>query len=484
MFFRQIYEEGLAQASYIVGCPDKEVALVVDPRRDVDVYLRIARENDLKIVGVTETHIHADFLSGARELAAATGATLHLSACGGPEWAYKKAAGIDIHPLRDGDVIDVGTVRVRVLHVPGHTPEHLAFVISEDDSSPGPMIAMTGDFVFVGDVGRPDLLESAIGVAGSAQSGARAMFASLRDKFSELPEFVQIWPGHGAGSACGKALGAVPASTAGYERLTAWWAPMMNAGDEAGFIAELLDGQPDAPTYFARMKLLNRDGARILGSLPAAPRLDATALRAALDAGAVVIDTRESSTFKAGHVAGALSVPDEPTFATRSAWFAQPDASIVLVARPERVDALVRSLIRVGLDRIAGFVDATDASATAGLSMESLKSVGIESAQDRWRSGSALVIDVRSSLEYRHGHIPGAMHVPAGKLLGALDRVPRDRPLMVHCAGGGRSAAAASALMSRGYENVEDVTGGFDAWEAAGNPVETGLTTKAESVPR
>jgi hydroxyacylglutathione hydrolase len=217
--------------------------------------------------------------------------------------------------------------------------------------------------------------------------------------------------------------------------------------------------------------------------LPAAPCLDAAALRAALDAGAVVIDARESSSFKAGHVAGALSVPDEPTFATRAAWFAQPDVQIVLITRPVRVEALVRALIRVGLDRIEGFVDASDLSATAGLPAEPLKSIAIETAEGRWRSGAAVVIDVRSSLEYRHGHIPGALHIPAGKLLGALDRVPRNRPLMVHCAGGGRSSAAASALMSQGYKDVEDVAGGFDAWEAAGNPTETGSPAQAESVP-
>jgi len=482
MFFRQIYEEGLAQASYIVGSPDEEVALVVDPRRDIDVYLRVARENDLKITGVTETHIHADFLSGARELAAATGATLHVSGCGGVDWTYKKAGGVDNHLLKDGDVIDVGSVRVRVLHVPGHTPEHLTFVISEDASSPGPMIALTGDFVFVGDVGRPDLLESAVGVVGSAQAGARAMFASLRDKFCALPDFVQIWPGHGAGSACGKALGAVPASTAGYERLTAWWAPFVKSGDVDGFVAELLDGQPDAPTYFARMKRLNRDGARMLGSLPPARQLDANGLRAALDAGAVAIDARESDAFKTGHVAGALSVPDEPTFATRSAWFVDEDARIVLIAGPERVEGLVRALVRVGLDKIEGFVDPADAAATSVQSLEKLTSVDVTRAKRSWQNHEAIVLDVRSSLEYRHGHVPGALHIPAGRLLGAMDQVPRDRPVLVQCAGGSRSVAAASALLANGFSDVSDMSGGFDAWEEAGNPSESGVPAHAASL--
>ena len=477
MFFRQIYEPGLAQASYMVGCPEAEVALVVDPRRDVDIYLRIAHENDLRITGVTETHIHADFLSGARELAAATGATLYLSGEGGPDWTYKTAPGTNVRLLSDGDTIAVGTVSVRVLHVPGHTPEHLTFVVSEGASAPGPMIAMTGDFVFVGDVGRPDLLEAAVGVAGSAQAGARAMFASLRDKFFTIPDFVQIWPGHGAGSACGKALGAVPASTVGYERLTAWWAPYLRSGDEDGFVRELLDGQPDAPGYFARMKRLNRDGARILGKLPDAPRLGARELRDAIAGGAVVVDTREKTTYKARHLKGALWIADEPTFATRCAWFAPPEAPLVLVARPDRVEALVRALVRVGLDRVAGYVAADDEAAVAGLPTETLDSVDVAGARKHWKDEDAIVLDVRSSTEYRHGHIPGALHVPAGKILGALENIPRDRPLLVHCASGGRSVAASSALKAHGFNAVADVVGGFDAWEAEGNPVESGEPT-------
>lgn len=481
MFFRQIYEEGLAQASYIVGSPEKEVALVVDPRRDIDVYLRIADENDLKITGVTETHIHADFLSGARELAAATGATLYVSGCGGPEWTYAKAGAPEIRLLHDGDTIDVGDVRVRVAHVPGHTPEHLAFLISENSASASPMLALTGDFVFVGDLGRPDLLEAAVGVAGSARAGARAMFASLRDTFMTWPEFVQLWPAHGAGSACGKALGAVPASTAGYERLTAWWAPMVRSGDEEAFVRELLDGQPDAPTYFARMKRLNRDGAPMLGRLPDAPRLDAARLRAAVEAGAVLVDTRDKQAFKAQHLAGALAIADESTFSTRAGWFVDPDRPVVLVASPRRIEGLVRALVRVGLDKVAGYVDPSDAAAMSALGSAPLASVDIASARRRWEKGEAVILDVRARTEYRAGHIPGALHIPASRLMGALDSVPRDKPLLVHCAGGGRSVAASSALLAKGFADVADVDGGFDAWEDAGNPVETESTARAET---
>jgi len=472
MFFRQIFEEGLAQASYVVGCNETGTALVVDPRRDVDVYLQIADENDLKIATVTETHIHADYLSGSHELAKATGATLCLSGCGEGEWAYKAPTTGAFRFLRDGDAIDVGRVSVLVRHTPGHTPEHLMFVVTDRAVSQNPMIALTGDFVFVGDVGRPDLLEQAIGVVGSADAGARAMFASLRDVFASVPDYVQVWPGHGAGSACGKALGAVPASTAGYERLTAWWAPYLKTGDEDGFVRELLDGQPDAPTYFARMKRLNRDGPPILGSLPTTPRLDAAAFRAAVAGGATVVDTRDKRSFKTGHPSNALAIADESSFATRAAWFVDPERSVVLIATPDRVDRLVRALIRVGLDKVAGFVDARDASTLSSLGNATLESIDIATARRRWDSGEAVVLDVRNGGEWRHGHIPGALHVPASRLAAALDSVPRDKPLLVHCAGGNRSVAASSVLLANGFTRVSDIADGFDGWEQAGCPID------------
>jgi hydroxyacylglutathione hydrolase len=478
MFFRQIFEEGLAQASYVVGCPDSEEALVVDPRRDIDVYLQIARENDLTINAISETHIHADFLSGARELAAATGATLHLSGEGGADWCYQ-GLPTGSRTLFDGDVIHIGDVAVDVLHTPGHTPEHLTFLVSEGAQSKGPMIAMTGDFVFVGDLGRPDLLESAVGIAGSAAAGGRAMFASLRDKFGKVPDYVQIWPGHGAGSACGKALGAVPASTVGYERLTAWWAPFLASGDQDGFVRELLDGQPDAPAYFARMKRLNRDGAPILGNMPRARPLDAASARAARLAGAQIVDARERRAFQASHFKNAISIPDEPTFSTRAAWFVAHEQPIVLIAKTDRVDALTRALIRVGLDSIAGYIPVDDVETLGDVPREALASIDVGLARKEWECGPAAILDVRTSLEYRDGHIPGAIHVPASRLLASLGVLPRDRPLLVHCAGGTRSSAAASALLAAGFESVKDMAGGFGAWRDAGNPVETGASVAA-----
>src|SRR5687768_9044585 len=262
MFLQRFYDDQLAQASYLLGCAATGEALVIDPSRDVAQYVETAKREGLRVTHVTETHIHADFVSGARELAAATGAQLLLSAEGGAEWQYAYAAGDGATLLRDGDVIRVGNVRVEAMHTPGHTPEHLSFVVTDTAGADRPMGVFTGDFVFVGDVGRPDLLERAAGYEGTMVEGARVLFRSLRRFKERLPDFVQIWPGHGAGSACGKALGAVPQSTLGYERLFNWG---LAAEDEGEFVRAVLAGQPEPPKYFAEMKRINREGPRLLG---------------------------------------------------------------------------------------------------------------------------------------------------------------------------------------------------------------------------
>ncbi|HEU4492905.1 MAG TPA: MBL fold metallo-hydrolase, partial [Rubrobacteraceae bacterium] len=265
MLFQRIYDEDLAQASYFIGCQASGEALVVDPRRDVRVYLEEAEKNDMRITAVTETHIHADYLSGSRELAATTGATLYLSDEGDEEWKY----GFEGEKLYDADEIRIGNVTLKALHTPGHTPEHLSFVVTDGATTEEPGFVLTGDFVFVGDLGRPDLLDEAAGGKDTRYVGAKQMFWSLGEKFLTLPDYVQVWPGHGAGSACGKALGALPSSTVGYERLFSWWGDYVQRGDEESFVDALLEGQPDAPLYFGRMKRQNRSGPALLGERPA-----------------------------------------------------------------------------------------------------------------------------------------------------------------------------------------------------------------------
>ena len=261
MLIERIYDEDLAQASYFIGCQRTGQALVVDARRDIDGYRDMAAKNGMEITAVTETHIHADYLSGTRELAAATGADIHVSGEGGEDWQY----GFEAARLHDGDEIRIGNIVVAAVHTPGHTPEHLSFLVTDGAFADAPGYLLTGDFVFSGDLGRPDVLDEAAGGVDTCFLGAKQMFASLKEKFLTLPDHVQVFPGHGAGSACGKALGAIPSTTVGYERLYAWWGPYLAADDEAGFVAELLDGQPDAPFYFGRMKNQNRRGPAVMG---------------------------------------------------------------------------------------------------------------------------------------------------------------------------------------------------------------------------
>jgi len=473
MFFQQVYDEGLAQASYVIGCESTGEALVVDPRRDVDAYTALAARHDLHIVGVAETHIHADYLSGGRELAAATGATLYLSGLGDEGEGYvANQPDVRVKLVQNGDEIRIGEVRARVRHTPGHTPEHICFEIFDGSDKTVPMMLLSGDFIFVGDLGRPDLLEQSLGKTGSAQASARTLFGSLRGVLKDLPDFVAIWPAHGAGSACGKALGAVPSTTLGYERRFSWWSRFLENGDEVGFVKALLQGQPDAPTYFARMKHDNRGFTPLLHSLPQPPLLDAAALRAALDAGAALVDTRPRDQFCSLHIKGALSVPDRSPFASRSAWFLSPDQPIVLLADSERIKPLVCALVRVGLDRVVGYIKDVQSS---GLPTASLPQVNPEEAKRRWSAREAVLIDVRQRAEFAVAHIPNTTHVSAGSLAASLAVIPRNQPILVFCAGGDRSVAVASVLRASGFENVANMRGGFDEWKSRGFPAESGL---------
>ena len=309
MLFERIYDYDLAHASYFIGCQSSSEAIVVDPSRDLRPYFEMADQHGMTIVTVTETHIHADYLSGTRELAAATGATVYLSDEGGEDWRY----GFEGERLRHGDTIELGNVRLEAVHTPGHTPEHLMFLVTDGAFADEPGYALTGDFVFCGDLGRPDLLDETAGGSdsGGDDSGADTrvesagqLFASLREHFLTLPDHVQVFPAHGAGSACGKSLGALPSSSVGYERKFAWWPKYVENDDEEGFISELLDGQPDAPAYFGRMKRQNRDGPSVLGHpLPDLPELPAEEVASGIDSGdLVVVDPRPADDVHDGTV--------------------------------------------------------------------------------------------------------------------------------------------------------------------------------------
>ena len=463
MFFQHIYETGLAQASYLVGCQATGEALVIDPRRDIEVYLDLAEKNNLRITHVTETHIHADFLSGVRELAAATGAAIYLSDEGGADWMYDFA-----HTgLRGGDHFMVGNLRIDVLHTPGHTPEHISFLLTDTPAGDIPVMIFTGDFVFVGDVGRPDLLEKAAGMVGTREQGARDMFASLR-KFRDLPDHVQVWPGHGAGSACGKSLGAVPSSTVGYEKMTNW---ALRIDDEHRFVAELLEGQPEPPKYFAMMKKLNKRGPTVLGSEPHPARLTLAQFEHALHSGATVIDTRDKLSFAGGHLPGSINIQDNGAFSTWAGWILDYDQPFILVAPENRIADLNRALIRIGLDQAAGYVSDMDRIGDAGHAMSVVDQISVKELQTH--RDQHVILDIRGAQEYAAGHIPGAINIHAGYLTDRLDEIPSTQPVVVHCVSGDRSSIATSILMSKGFQHVRNLTCGLNGWIQAGYPVET-----------
>jgi len=468
MFFQRFYETALAQASYLIGCQRTGEAVVVDPNRDVEPYVSAAATEGLRITHVTETHIHADFVSGARELARRTGARLLLSDEGGDDWRYDYAGTDGARLVRDGDHFLVGNIRVDVLHTPGHTPEHISFLVTDTPAAAGPWGILTGDFVFVGDVGRPDLLERAAGRVGTMEAGARALFRSL-ERFRSLPDHLQVWPGHGAGSACGKALGAIPSTTVGYEKLGNWG---VATTDEGEFVRMVLTGQPEPPRYFAEMKRINKEGPRVLGGLPRPPLLPATLL----DEGAVVVDTRPAASFAAGHLPGTINIPLTGSFTTWAGWLLPFDRDVYLIADVESARgvgaAAARDLAMIGLDRVAGVfgTNVLLAWTAAGRELATVaQSTPVEAA--RLRERGATIIDVRGRSEWEAGHLPGVPNIPVGYLTDRLDELPADRPLVLYCQGGARSAIGASVLRARGFENVVNMAGGFAAWQEAGLPV-------------
>ncbi|MHA3683781.1 MBL fold metallo-hydrolase [Leucobacter sp. HY1908] len=463
MLLERIYDEDLAQASYFIGCQVNGEAIVVDPRRDTDVYLDLAAKNGMSIVAVTETHIHADYLSGTRELAARTGAQIYVSDEGGPAWMY----GADFDGatrMKHGHRITLGNITVEASHTPGHTPEHMSFLVTDGAQATEPGFMLTGDFVFVDDVGRPDLLDEAAGFVDTRFQGAKDLFASLRDRFLTLPDYVQVLPAHGSGSACGKALGAIAASTVGYERNFSWWGAFLKNNDEQGFVDELLSGQPDAHAYFARMKLENKTGPAVIGETSELIEYTANDLKDALAAGTVLlVDTRHNSEVHEGTVAGALNIPGPAKAASYGAWVVDPQREarpIVLLADSrEAAQELRDHLVRVGIDTVRGFVTSFD-----GLELVQPELIAPAELDGFDR---ALLLDVRNRTEYQAGHLPGAHQLSGGRVLWHLDELPQAGAgtIVSYCQSGVRNSVVASALRARGYD-VAELDGSYAAWVA------------------
>jgi hydroxyacylglutathione hydrolase len=463
MFFRQVGDPDLAQYAYLIGCQRTGEALIIDPERDIDRYVEIASQEGLRIVAATETHIHADFLSGLREFAEQHDVKLYLSDEGDEVWRYHWADGSDynVQLLEDGDTFRVGNIEIKALHTPGHTPEHLSFLVTDlGGGASRPMGIASGDFVFVGDLGRPDLLETAAGVVGARDPAARVLFQSTQ-RFLELDDHIQVWPGHGAGSACGKALGAVPQSTVGYER-------QYNAGlgfrDEEGFVNAILEGQPEPPLYFARMKELNKNGVPILGDLPA-PKLfgiEELAERGSRD-GAVIIDTRaDRRGFMGSHIPGSLLAPIGIDFPMIVGSYVDPAAEIYLIVEPTHLDDAVRTLVRIGYDSIGGYAPPTALSEAAVASGETpwIHFADLDAEID---SGRYTVLDVRGAAEYAGAHVPGAINIAHTRLAKRLEEIPSDKPVLTYCRSGNRASAATALLAREGYD-VTLVDGMFSTW--------------------
>jgi hydroxyacylglutathione hydrolase len=471
MLLRLMYDPKLAQASYLVGCQRTGEALVVDPNRDAKQYVAAAKAEGLVIKHVTETHIHADFLSGTRELARETGATAYLSGEGGNDWQYGWASDPNVTVVRDGDIIKVGNVRLTVVHTPGHTPEHVSFLLTDGANTDKPMGAFTGDFIFVGDVGRPDLLERAANVTGTMEAGARDLFRSLQ-RFAAQPDYLQVWPGHGAGSACGKSLGAVPSSTLGYERLANW---AFAEKTEVGFVRAVLEGQPEPPPYFAHMKRLNRDGPPLLGGALPKPVMRASGeLAAAIAAGHTVVDTRGTRAFAQSHVPGTINIPLSRSFPTYAGWVIPFGEAFYLIVDAERQGAAeeaLRDLALIGMDTCAGVFTTAALAEWKGEKGTVPQTTARETAP-KLASGEWAVLDVRGRSEWLEGHLPGVENIHYGRVGARAAALPTDRPLVLHCETGSRSAIAASVLRAKGFTNVVNMSGGYNAWTEAGLPVE------------
>jgi glyoxylase-like metal-dependent hydrolase (beta-lactamase superfamily II)/rhodanese-related sulfurtransferase len=461
VFFAQYYLDCLSQASYMIADESTGKAVVVDPRRDVSEYLADAAAHGFTIEAVVNTHFHADFLAGHLELAARTGAWIG--------YGHRAEAEYPIHKLADGQRVDLGDVSLEILETPGHTPESISVLVYEHATDATPYGVLTGDALFIGDVGRPDLLAS-LGV--TADELGRMLYDSIHHKLMVLPDAVRVFPAHGAGSACGKNLSTERQSTIGQQRLTNYaCAPM----SEKQFVALVTAGQPSAPGYFVYDAILNRKEHGLFDPAAAPRPLSAAEFLADRGAGALVLDTRDVQEFAAGHLRGSINVPSDGRFAEQAGTVVAPEQKVVVIAPQDREEEIVTRLARIGFDQVGGYLREPEGAFPALADhMEQASRLTADQLRQALNSDQPpLVLDVRGAAERQEGLIEGSLHIPLAELPRRLDEVPAGRPLVVHCAGGHRSSIAASLLRHTGRTDVSDLLGGYGAWLLLPAPART-----------
>lgn len=458
MILETVQTEGIAELSYLIGDDSKGTAAVIDPRPDVEIYLERARKRKVTITHVFETHIHADLVSGARELAALAGdAKIYVSVEGGAKY------GFDHEPVKDGDTFEFGEVVLTVRHTPGHTPEHLSFVAAEKKRAPKPWGVFTGDSLFVNSAGRPDLLGS-----DEAEQLADELYDTLYKFYLGLDDDVMILPSHGHGSPCGADIGSRLTSTIGYERR---FNPFLQHPDRKEFKGYALSTAPPEPTYYKRMKRVNAAGPPVRGNLPVVPGLPAKAFQKAAQGNAVVVDTRMMLAFGGGHVPGAMNIGGLPELSIWAGWMLDPEQPILLVLEhDEDLTKIVPLFLRTGYSQFAGYlVGGMKAWDNAALPLEKVEQLTVHELRER--KSDLEIIDVRSPDEWEKGHIPGARHVFLPEIPDRAKELESDKPLAVYCDSGYRASVATSILKAKGLD-VSNVPGSWQAWQSAGFPVE------------
>lgn len=454
MHFAQYYLDCLSQASYLIGDETTGQAVVVDPRRDVAEYLDDAKARGLTIVGIINTHFHADFVSGHLELARETGAWLGYGAAAQPEFEFR--------PLADGERLSLGDVTLQIMATPGHTPESVSVLVFEHADDAVAYGVLTGDALFIGDVGRPDLLAS-VGV--TADELGRMLYDSVQRKLMALPDPVRIFPAHGAGSACGKNLSTERQSTIGEQRAFNYACQPMT---EAEFLKVVTAGQPPAPAYFVYNATLNKQSRSIRDTDSTVPALTAEQMDAALAEGAVLQDARDQQEFSAGHLRGALNVPWDGRLAETVGTVLTPDQKVIIMAPDGQEQEVATRFARIGFDNVLGYVADPEGYLLAHeQDVTPASRLTISQVHDAVVSADAQIVDVRNEGELEAGMLSGALHIPLAQLVARAAELDSVKPVLLYCAGGWRSSVGASLLRAKGFADVSDLLGGYDAWARA-----------------